>query len=92
MLSAAAFALYKKDKSAAECDEWRTPEKILHLISLVGGWPGALIAQSRLRHKTKKLSFRAVYWVTVIINCVVLAWFVTPDGAATLHVLIENIH
>ena len=91
ILSVLAFALYKKDKSAAEWEEWRTPESTLHLIALIGGWPGALIAQNKLRHKSKKLSFRMVYWVTVIINCGGLAWLLTPDGTLRLKALTKNI-
>jgi uncharacterized membrane protein YsdA (DUF1294 family)/cold shock CspA family protein len=92
ILSVVAFALYRNDKSAAEWDEWRTPESTLHLISIIGGWPGALIAQNKLRHKSKKLSFRVVFWATVIINCGVLSWLLTPDGATKLKILIENIN
>ena len=50
----------------------RTPESTLHLMSLVGGWPGALIAQMLLRRKTRKLSFLVRYWFTVIVNCIAL--------------------
>jgi uncharacterized membrane protein YsdA (DUF1294 family) len=92
ILSLVAFALYKKDKAAAEWDEWRIPEKTLHFVSIIGGWPGALIAQNLLRHKCRKLSFRIVYWVTVVINCGVLAWLLTPDGVAKLKALIENLN
>ena len=90
ILSAAAFALYKKDKSAAEWDEWRTPENTLHMISTLGGWPGALVAQNKLRHKSSKLSFRVVYWATVVINCAALAWLLSPDGASML-TMIKNL-
>ena len=92
LLSLLAFAMYKKDKSAAEWDEWRTPESTLHLISLVGGWPGALLAQNTLRHKSSKVSFRVVYWITVLLNCGILVWFLTPKGAKALEVLMHNIH
>ncbi|MEK6204996.1 MAG: cold shock and DUF1294 domain-containing protein [Amylibacter sp.] len=92
ILSVLAFRLYKKDKSAAEWDEWRTPENTLHMISLIGGWPGALIAQNKLRHKSKKLSFRVAYWATVMVNCVGLTWLLTPDGSTRLKILIENIN
>lgn len=92
ILSLVAFGMYKKDKSAAEWDEWRTPESTLHLISLIGGWPGALIAQNKLRHKSKKLSFKVVYWATVMINCGALAWLLTPDGSMTLNILIQRIN
>jgi uncharacterized membrane protein YsdA (DUF1294 family)/cold shock CspA family protein len=90
ILSAAAFALYKKDKSAAEWDEWRTAENTLHMISTLGGWPGALVAQNKLRHKSSKLSFRVVYWATVVINCAALSWLLSPDGASML-TMIKNL-
>lgn len=92
ILSLVAFGMYKKDKSAAEWDEWRTPESTLHLISLIGGWPGALIAQNKLRHKSKKLSFKVAYWATVMINCGTLAWLLTPDGSVKFNQLIQIIH
>lgn len=78
------FAMYVKDKNAAEWGTWRTQESTLHLLALAGGWPGASLAQSFLRHKSKKLSFRVTYWVTVIVNCGLLAWLVTPEGSVWL--------
>lgn len=82
------FLMYAKDKSAAQKGKWRTPESTLHLFSLMGGWPGATIAQSKLRHKSKKLSFRAYYWLTVIINCCVLGWLsTTQEGQSLLEIL-----
>lgn len=66
------YACYARDKKAAERADWRTSESTLHLLSLIGGWPGALVAQVRLRHKTRKLSFLVPYWLTVIINLTAL--------------------
>jgi len=40
----------------------------LHLLSLLGGWPGALIGQGLFRHKTSKQSFQFMFWLTVAIN------------------------
>lgn len=74
--SVAAFVAYAVDKRAARSGAWRTPESTLHLLALLGGWPGALLAQTVLRHKTQKSSFRAVFWVTVIMNCAALAAYV----------------
>ena len=74
IMSCVAFALYGLDKSAARRGAWRTPELTLHLVSLLGGWPGALFAQSVFRHKTRKQPFRVVFWVTVVLNCAALAW------------------
>jgi uncharacterized membrane protein YsdA (DUF1294 family)/cold shock CspA family protein len=77
-----AFAVYAWDKSAARNGEWRTQESTLHLLALVGGWPGALFAQKLLRHKSKKTSFQVMFWVTVLANCGVLGWLMSPQGAA----------
>jgi len=82
--SAFTFIMYAIDKSAAKSGAWRTPENTLHWLSLVGGWPGGLVAQQVLRHKSKKQSFRAVFWGTVILNCVAYAWLLTPTGMASL--------
>jgi len=68
------FFMYAKDKSAAKQGARRTPENTLHLFSLFGGWPGALIAQQKLRHKSKKQPFRVVFWLTVLLNCAGLLW------------------
>lgn len=70
--SIVAFALYAIDKSAAHHGRWRTRESTLHLLALIGGWPGALMAQKVLRHKSKKQSFQVIYWITVTLNCAVL--------------------
>lgn len=72
-MSLAAFFLYWRDKHQARADGWRTPEKILHGVELLGGWPGALIAQQVFRHKTRKLSFQAVFWLIVLLHQVVWA-------------------
>ncbi len=83
-----AFLAYAADKSAAKKNAWRTSESTLHVLALVGGWPGALVGQQVLRHKSKKVSFLTVFWATVIINCGLLFWFLTPAGAKLLqHIL-----
>ncbi|MCS7465357.1 DUF1294 domain-containing protein, partial [Stieleria sp. ICT_E10.1] len=62
------YLVYAMDKSAARSGHWRTQESTLHLLSMIGGWPGALIAQEKLRHKTRKQSFRIVFGLTVLLN------------------------
>ncbi len=89
--SLVSFIIYAIDKSAATKGAWRTRESTLHLFSLAGGWPGALVAQQMLRHKTKKLSFRFVFWITVLLNCCAFAWLFTPTGGAKLQLLIKNL-
>jgi uncharacterized membrane protein YsdA (DUF1294 family) len=80
-LSLFTFLIYALDKSAAEAGRRRTPEKILHLFGLAGGWPGALFAQQLLRHKSSKREFQTVFWTTVILNCGALIWLALPSGA-----------
>jgi uncharacterized membrane protein YsdA (DUF1294 family)/cold shock CspA family protein len=82
--SLVAFIAYAWDKSAARRNEWRTPENTLHLLALAGGWPGALLAQKTFRHKTKKQSFRTVFWLTVALNCGALGWLLVAPGAAPI--------
>lgn len=74
------FFVYAKDKRAAINGNWRVPEKTLHILSVAGGWLGALIAQDKLRHKTQKQPFRSIYWLTVAMNVAVFVWTLTPSG------------
>lgn len=84
VLSMVTFVTYLIDKSAAKKGAWRTKEDTLHLLGLFGGWPGALIAQRFLRHKTIKLSFQMIFWMIVVLNCSALVWTTTPAGKTLL--------
>lgn len=66
--SLSCFVAYAIDKSAARKGGWRTPERTLLLLGLVGGWPGGLLAQQWLRHKSSKRSFQHLFWITVAAN------------------------
>jgi uncharacterized membrane protein YsdA (DUF1294 family) len=77
--SVACFAAYAVDKSAARAGRWRTSEQTLHLLALLGGWPGALIAQSLLRHKSQKTGFLLIFGATVAINCGALVWLISAN-------------
>ncbi len=85
LMSMVTFIAYAIDKSAAQAGRWRTAEASLHLLALLGGWPGALLAQQTLRHKSKKGSFRVKLWITIILNCAGFAWLHTLDGRSVLH-------
>ncbi|MBA6391623.1 cold shock and DUF1294 domain-containing protein [Colwellia sp. BRX10-3] len=83
-LSLITYLTYAFDKSKAQRGAWRTSEGTLHLFALVGGWPGAALAQQYLRHKSSKREFRHVFWLTVVINMGILIWLKTYSGAKYL--------
>lgn len=57
LMSLIAFLAYYLDKRAARLDRPRTPEATLHVLELLGGWPGALLAQRLIRHKNAKVGY-----------------------------------
>ena len=73
-LSLITFITYAWDKRQAKLSTHkkvnRTSERTLQLLSLFGGWPGALIAQQWLRHKSQKRRFIVVLWLCIILNAV----------------------
>jgi uncharacterized membrane protein YsdA (DUF1294 family) len=81
VISLATFLLYAFDKSAAMNQRWRTKESSLLVAGLLGGWPGALVAQGMFRHKSSKSSFQAAFWFTVIVNCAAIAWWCLRQGS-----------
>ncbi|MFK3775246.1 DUF1294 domain-containing protein [Pseudomonas sp. NPDC089406] len=68
LVSLVSVMLYWQDKQQARGQGWRTPEKVLHASELLGGWPGALLAQQLFRHKTRKLSYQLVFWGIVLVH------------------------
>jgi uncharacterized membrane protein YsdA (DUF1294 family)/cold shock CspA family protein len=78
------FSMYWLDKRAARLDAQRTPESTLHLASMLGGWPAALMAQRLLRHKSVKQLFQTVFWMTAFINLLILLGLGSAPGQALL--------
>lgn len=101
VLSIAAFAAYGFDKRAARRGAPRVSEQSLLTLGLLGGWPGALVAQQVFRHKTRKRSFRRAFWTTVVANCVIVAaflvfatlrgWDLEPDWLGDIPGLLSQI-
>src|SRR2546422_7572472 len=50
------------DKSRAIDGEWRTSEKMLFTMALVGGFWGVVLASELFHHKSSKLSFLVVVY------------------------------
>ena len=57
---------YAYDKKRAIAKGWRVAEVHLRLLELLGGWPGAFLAQRKFRHKCLKVRYQAVYWLIVL--------------------------
>lgn len=73
VMSAATLGAYAADKRAASRPgARRTPERSLHTLEALGGWPGGLVARRALRHKSAKRRFRAVSWAIIVAH--VSAW------------------
>ncbi|MFT4938695.1 MAG: uncharacterized membrane protein YsdA (DUF1294 family)/cold shock CspA family protein [Paraglaciecola sp.] len=75
--SVISVVMYIIDKSKAKEGGQRIPEITLHFLAMIGGWPGAIIAQQSLKHKNRKKSFRLAFWLTVLFNVAFFVWFVT---------------
>lgn len=90
-LSIVAFAMYGMDKSAARNNRWRTPESNLHIVALLGGWPGALLAQDVFHHKSKKTEFQSVFWTTVGLNCMALIWLLASRKTNTVQTMLDAL-
>jgi len=82
------YAMYAKDKASAKNGDWRTPESTLHLLSALGGWVGAMVAQTYLRHKSQKTEFRMTYYLTVIINMAGLLFILSGGDLSFLRGLL----
>lgn len=68
VMSVITYTAYAIDKRAAKRNQWRIKERNLHMLSVAGGWPGALLARYHLRHKSRKQPFRVIFWGTLVVN------------------------
>ena len=91
-MSLITYIVYAFDKSAAQKGARRTSEDTLHLLSILCGWPGAILAQQRLRHKSKKESFRTGFWFTVILNIIFFFLLSTPSSLSAIKTIILKIN
>lgn len=69
VMSVVTFITMWRDKRAAVAgSNRRTPESTLHLIELLGGWPGTLAAQRLVRHKTRKTRYLISLWLIIALH------------------------
>ena len=68
LMSPVCFLAYYRDKQRAIRGLQRTPEARLHLYEFLGGWPGGLVAQRLIRHKSRKASYQRQFCLIVAIH------------------------
>lgn len=68
-----ALVLFRLDKYQSERDGERVPEVLLHALTLLGGFWGTALGMFafRRRHKTRKLSFWVVLFLSVVIHGII---------------------
>ncbi len=79
--SAAAYVVFGLDKRRAEAGLWRVPERTLLWIAGLGGWPGAKLAQWRLRHKTRKTNFAGLLNAIALMQFILIVMALLPQGS-----------
>lgn len=76
------YWLYQMDKQlACSGQKSRLPEESLQMFSLIGGWPGALVAQKRLHHKVHKTPFQREFRIVIYGNSCFLLWLLSESGS-----------
>lgn len=72
------FTLVLLDKIAASARMRRIPEKALFVATFFGGSIGMLVGMFTIRHKSRKTSFQFVVGVLVLLQMVILLWYLDP--------------
>lgn len=66
------FVLFFIDKRAAKKNLWRKKESLLMGMILVGGVVGGFLGIFLLRHKSRKLKFKFVLVLSIILHILIL--------------------
>jgi len=80
--SCLAYALFGIDAARRLRDEARVKDEVLLVVSALGGWPGAKLAQLRLGHKRHAQPFGTLLNLIVAAEVAVLLAHAAPPGAA----------
>lgn len=73
--SVAAFVFYGVDKGLAKANTKRVPEVVLHLLSLLGGFVGALLGMFVFHHKS---NYRAhpLFLPTILVSAILWGYII----------------
>lgn len=73
-MSITTFAMFGIDKALSKTDQARIPEVVLHIFTLLGGFPGQWLGRTVFHHKTNfehHPAFRIVLIVSLVLNGIV---------------------
>ena len=76
LINCIGFLIMGYDKHQAKKGNWRTPEKTLMTIALLGGSLGTTCGMYFFRHKTKKTRFSAGFPVILVLDIVIIVYTV----------------
>ena len=74
-VSVVTFILFGVDKALSKTDQARIPESVLHLFTLLGGFPGQILGRIAFRHKInfkRHPSFTVVLVISIILQIVLI--------------------
>ncbi|MBN9388097.1 MAG: DUF1294 domain-containing protein [Chloroflexi bacterium] len=69
------FCFYGFDKFQAKREGGRIPEKILHMVAILGGAPGGIAGQWVFHHKIRKQIFHIILWTSLFVHLVIFLVF-----------------
>ncbi|MEZ6162882.1 MAG: DUF1294 domain-containing protein [Phycisphaerales bacterium] len=72
LFSVVSALMHLVDKHRAANSRRRIPEKTLHSMELVGGWPGAILMTRAIKHKTSKPQYMWKLYAIAALH--VLGW------------------
>ena len=70
------FSFSALDKLKARKNKWRIKENTLHLFSFLGGVYGSLLSMKFFRHKTKKLKFKIITVLALIMHTLLIIYWI----------------
>ena len=80
LINVITFAAYGVDKRKAIRNQWRIPELTLISMAFLGGFIGAPLGMLTFHHKTRKIKFRILIPVAVILHIILIIFI-----AVTVH-------
>jgi uncharacterized membrane protein YsdA (DUF1294 family) len=73
--------IFAVDKQWSISKQRRVPEKILWLLSLLGGSVGGIVAMETCHHKRQKIGFVVVMYLILMVQLIVGLYWYYSQGA-----------